>query len=413
MAVNERMSTPRIAAPLAHSGFRTLWAASTLSLLAYWMTEVACAWQMRLMTGADPLLVASVYTALQLPIVLLVIPAGVVTDLFDRRRVMIWTHLWLALSLALLAGLLATEYMTPLSLLLLLPLIAMGQALRMPGISTLIPDLVPARQLPAAVSLNSMAQTGSRILGPAAAGAIIAAAGVGLVLSVNAAIMALIVLLFVSLRYVPASPVTASAPPRFFAAIKEGAVFAASTSWKRNILVRLGSFFVCGASVPALMAVRFDSSEVYGLMYGCFGVGSLIGLLVIGQMGHERLDRRVSRGLLASAVCIVLSGATDEPALAGPLLAGVGASWMFCTNSLMVAAQTQLAPNMRGRGLSFVYAVGTACLACGGLLWGAIARQAGPGIALAASGLALMLLVAATYRMSITAGSETPSRAAS
>lgn len=397
------MQPPRILAPLGNSGFRTLWAASSLSLLAYWMTEVACAWQMRLMTDADPLLVAAVFTALQLPIVVLVIPAGVVTDLFDRRRLMIWTHLWLALSLGLLVVMLVAERMTPLSLLLLLPLIAMGQALRMPGISTLIPDLVPTRQVPAAVSLNSMTQTGSRVLGPAIAGAIIAAFGVGLVFTVNAALMALIALLFLSLRYSPASPGTASAPPRFFAAIKEGAMFAASTNWKRNILIRLGSFFVCGASVPALMAVRFDSSEVYGLMYGCFGVGSVTGLLVIGQLGHERLDRRVTWGLLAAAACILFSGATDEPWLAGPLLAGVGASWMFCTNSLMVAAQTQLAQSMRGRGLSFVYATGTACLASGGLIWGAIARQAGTTSALVGSGLVLLLLVAATHRLSIMA----------
>lgn len=363
---------------------------------------------MRLMTNADPLLVASVFTALQLPIVLLVIPAGVVTDLFDRRRVMIWTHLWLALSLGLLVVLLATERMTPLLLLLLLPLIAMGQALRMPGISTLIPDLVPTQQVPAAVSLNSMAQTGSRVLGPAVAGAIIAAASVSLVLAVNAALMALIAVLFVTLRYSAASSAAASAPPRFVSAIKEGAMFAVATTWKRNILIRLGSFFICSASVPALMAVRFDSSEVYGLMYGCFGVGSVIGLLVIGQMGHERLDRRVSWGLLVSAICILFSGATDDPKLAGPLLAGVGGSWMFCTNSIMVAAQTQLAQNMRGRGLSFVYAVGTACLACGGLIWGAIAREAGTGSALIGSGLTLLLLVGITDRLSIMADSEPP-----
>ena len=83
--------------------------ASTLSLMAFWMTEVACAWQMRIMTDADPLLVASVYTAMQLPILFLVIPAGVLTDLADRRRVMIWTHVWLGASLGLIAWLVSPD----------------------------------------------------------------------------------------------------------------------------------------------------------------------------------------------------------------------------------------------------------------------------------------------------------------
>ena len=85
--VNQSTKPPSLLEPLSNPGFSTIWAANSLSLMAFWMTEVACAWQMRIMTDADPLLVASVYTALQLPIVLLVIPAGVLTDLADRQRV--------------------------------------------------------------------------------------------------------------------------------------------------------------------------------------------------------------------------------------------------------------------------------------------------------------------------------------
>ena len=134
---------------------------------------------------------------------LLVIPAGVLTDLADRRRVMIWTHVWLGFGLGALFWLTVTERITPLLLLVVLPLIAVGQALRMPGIATLIPDLVSTQQIPAAVSLNSMAQTSSRIVGPALAGAIIASTGIAAVLAVNASIMILIIFLFLRLSYRP------------------------------------------------------------------------------------------------------------------------------------------------------------------------------------------------------------------
>lgn len=372
------------------------------------MTEVVCGWQMRLMTDGDPLLVASVYTALQIPIVLLVIPAGVLTDLADRRRVMIWTHVWLAFSLGILLLLTLTEQLTPFLLLLCLPLIAIGQAMRMPGIATLIPDLVRTDQIPAAVSLNSMAQTSSRILGPALAGIVIAGIGVAAVLALNTAIMVVIVLLFVQLSYHPENHSQETIRQRFIPAIKEGLLFASVTPWQRNILIRLGTFFACSAAIPALMAVRFDNSETYGLMYACFGVGSLLGLVVIGKLGHQRLNARLSTGLLVCALCMMLFGVTDNPAQAAPLLAGIGASWMFCSNSIMVSAQMQLSPSIRGRGLSFIFAVGSACLAGGGLLWGFVAREASPAAASVASGVCLLLVLAATYRLSIAAPKDPP-----
>ena len=389
--------------PLSNPGFSMLWVANTLSLTAFWMTEVACAWQMRIMTDADPLAVAAVYTALQLPIMFLVIPAGVIADLSDRRRGMMWTHAWLAASMGVLLWLTWTGRITPLSLLVCMPLISIGLSMRMPAIAALIPEMVQTNQIPAAVSLNNVAQNGSRLVGPAVAGAIIAALGVAAVLALNTAIMALIVVLFLFMRYRPEQGDRLAKPQGFLAAIKEGALFAALTPWKRNVLIRLSSFFACAAAIPALMAVRFDNSETYGIMYGCFGAGSLLGVLVIARLGYRRLNNRLNGGLLVSAVCIMLFGLVDRPLLAGPLLACIGASWLFCMNSIMVAAQMQLEPAIRGRGLSFIYTLGTASLAGGGLLWGAVARAFSPTAALIASGVCLLGCLAATYRLSISA----------
>lgn len=391
--------------PLSNPGFSMLWVANTLSLTAFWMTEVACAWQMRVMTDADPLAVAAVYTALQLPVMFLVIPAGVIADLSDRRRGMMWTHAWLAVSMGVLLWLTWTGRITPLSLLVCLPLISIGLSMRMPAIAALIPEMVQTHQIPAAVSLNNVAQNGSRLVGPALAGVIIAGLGVAAVLALTTAIMALIVLLFLFMRYRPEKGDRGAKPQGFLAAIKEGVLFAALTPWKRNVLIRLSTFFACAAAIPALMAVRFDNSETYGIMYGCFGAGSLLGVLVIARLGYRRLNNRLNGGLLVSVACIMLFGLVDRPLLAGPLLACIGASWLFCLNSIMVAAQMQLEPAIRGRGLSFIYTLGTASLAGGGLIWGAVARGASPAVALLAAGASLLLALAATCRLNIS-GSE-------
>ncbi len=408
--VNHSAKPPGFLAPLANPGFTTLWGANTLSLTAFWMTEVACAWQMRVMTDADPLLVAAVYTALQLPIMFLVIPAGVLADLADRRRGMIWTHAWLGLSLGVLLWLTLSGRITPLLLLLCLPLVAIGQAMRMPGIAALIPDMVRSHQIPAAVSLNNFSQTGSRLIGPALAGAIIAAMGVAPVLALNTAIMVTIVLLFLRLSHRREQDTQPLTRQRFVDAVKEGLEFAALTRWKRNILIRLGCFFACASSVPALMAVLFDNSGTYGLMYSCFGGGSLLGVFVIARLGHRRLDRRLSGALLLCALCMMLFGAFNRPVAAAPLLACIGASWIFCTNTIMVAAQTQLDPAIRGRGLSYIFTLGTISMAGGGLLWGAVARAVSPTAALVASGVCLLACLAATHRLSIAAPAAVPAR---
>ena len=281
--------------PLSNPGFSMLWVANTLSLTAFWMTEVACAWQMRIMTDADPLAVAAVYTALQLPIMFLVIPAGVIADLSDRRRGMMWTHAWLAASMGVLLWLTWTGRITPLSLLVCMPLISIGLSMRMPAIAALIPEMVQTNQIPAAVSLNNVAQNGSRLVGPAVAGAVIAGLGVAAVLALNTAIMALIVVLFLFMRYRPEQGDRVEKPQGFLAAIKEGVLFAALTPWKRNVLIRLSSFFACAAAIPALMAVRFDNSETYGIMYGCFGAGSLLGVLLIARLGYRAAQQQAQR----------------------------------------------------------------------------------------------------------------------
>jgi uncharacterized PurR-regulated membrane protein YhhQ (DUF165 family) len=61
---------------------------------------------------------------------------------------------------------------------------------------------------------------------------------------------------------------------------------------------------------------------------------------------------------------------------------------------------------MRGRGLSFVYAVGTISLATGGLLWGAVGRAYGPATSMIAAGFSLLLVLAVTNKLSISAPSE-------
>jgi MFS family permease len=369
------------------------------------MTEVAGAWQMRLMTDADPFMVAAVLSFLQFPVFLLVIPAGVIADLADRRKLMLYGHVWVCLIMLGLTLLTSAAAMTPAWLLIGLGLVAVGQALRMPSIGTLIPDLVATGEIPAAVSLNGIAQNGSRVVGPAIAGTIVGIWGTTSVYGINALAAAAIVLLFATMRYHGAAHKPLSWE-NFSAAIVEGLSFAAATPWQRHILIRIGLFFFCVASIPALMAVRFDDSTTYGIMYGCFGAGAIAGLVLVGRLrGRSEAEQRIAVGIVAGALSLVLLSTSTHWSIAGPLLSLSGAAWTFCSNSYMVAAQLQLPNRVRGRGLSFVYATGMACLAAGSACWGLIARLADPGTALMLAGGCLFGGFLATRHLRIVASS--------
>ena len=93
-------------APLRHARFRRVALGGAASLSCYWMTEAAVAWQMRIATDADPFMVSLVTSTMQVTVMALVMPAGVIADIIDRRRLVLFSHVWLAAVLTAVVALL-------------------------------------------------------------------------------------------------------------------------------------------------------------------------------------------------------------------------------------------------------------------------------------------------------------------
>lgn len=385
-------------APLRRARFRRVWIAGSASLSSYWMTEAACAWQMRILSGADPFLVSLVTAILQLTVMAAVMPAGVIADAVDRRRLILASHVWLASMLGVVSGLLAVGWLTPPLLLAFLPLLAIAQAIRMPVIGSLVVETVDRENLAAAVALNALGQNGSRVVGPALAGLLIGL--VGAVAALSAAAVVLLVAGAVLATAVVddqrrAAPLTWR---RFLDDARAEGTYLARTPWKRNLLLRLGSFFACTSAVPALLPVEFGSGSQYGLMLALYGAGALGILLLLGRPGTSAaIERRAAIAQFTHAVGLVVIGTTSATWLAASALVLCGGSWLAVSNSMMTAAQLQLPGESRGRGLSVVYAVGMAGLAVGGPTWGLIARHFGIGAGFACAGLLSIALLTLTH----------------
>jgi MFS family permease len=133
------------------------------------------------------ILVSLVQVATTLPYVLFGLVAGVLADTLDRRLILISVQATVAGLGAVLAALTFAHLMPPALLLLLVFLLGTGAALGTPAYQSLVPELVPRDEIPAASALNSISVKVARALGPAIAGVLVATAGVGTTCTVGAA----------------------------------------------------------------------------------------------------------------------------------------------------------------------------------------------------------------------------------
>ena len=164
--------------------FRNLLAASFVSDIGTFMQGVGAAWLM-VSLQAGPIYVALTQTASSLPFFLLALPAGSAGDIFDRRKLILVTESWMTGVSLLIAVLTISGFMSPWVLLVFTFALSAGDAFETPAWRAILPELVPKKDLPAASALNGIEFNLARAVGPALAGLVIAAAGVGTAFVVN------------------------------------------------------------------------------------------------------------------------------------------------------------------------------------------------------------------------------------
>lgn len=373
MTTHDRIS---MWAPFASPVYRALWIAQFVSNLGTWMQTVGAQWMLVSDPGAA-VLVPLVQTATTLPVMLLALPAGMVADLMDRRRLLIATQSAMAAAVSLLAVLTGVGLTTPTVLLMLLFIIGCGQALTSPAWQAIQPELVPREQIPAAAALTSMSMNGARAIGPALAGVLVAVSGPTLVFALNAVSFIGIVIVLVMWR----RPVAESTFPaeRPFAALSAGGRFIRSSPIIRRILLRTVLFVLPGSALWGLLPVVAShqlglSASGYGLLLGALGVGAVLGALTLSVV------RAVfGQNMILIIAALGFAAATTVSALVphlGAVLAALvvgGMAWLLALSTLNASMQLGLPAWVRARGLSVYLLVFMGGQAIGSLVWGLVA----------------------------------------
>src|SRR5262249_55463746 len=236
-------------APLRVPLFRSLWIAAVISYTGTWMQNVGAGWLMTQMT-MSPLMVSLVQAAATMPVFFLMLPAGALADLVDRRRFLLITHAWMVVAAATLGILSLTQHITPWILLLFTLILGLGAVMNDPAWQALTPELVSMEYHAPAVALNSVGFNAARAVGPALGGLVVAAAGSGVSFLLNAvSFFGVIIFLYRWKR-----PHIEQAPTgRVMDAMSAGLRHVRETPLVRSVLIRTGAFSFAASSLLALL----------------------------------------------------------------------------------------------------------------------------------------------------------------
>ena len=296
---------------LRHPLFVRVWAGGIVSAVGTQMSNVAKVWVLYAITGSTVALGIE-GLCFSLPIMLLPLLTGPLTDRLPRAAVLQTTMAVEAVIATVLAVTTATGTLRPWMLYLTAALEASRLALDIPARSALIATLVPAADLHSAQSLSAVVYSSSALIGPALGGVLLAVAGAAPVFAINAVscVLALIAFRPVSARLGrPSKPALAGtgAAPRLF----DGARFAARHPELIRLLVILftTSTLVIGTEtlLPVLGQTRWHGGPIgYGLLRMAPGIAALVTGVFLSVRPPPRSPGRAIRlsGLVAAAALV-------------------------------------------------------------------------------------------------------------
>jgi MFS family permease len=386
---------PSLLRSLRHRNYRLFFTGQSVSLIGTWVTRLATSWLVYRLTDSA-LLLGLVGFFSQIPMLFLGPLAGVYVDRWDRRRVLVWTQILSLVQSALLAILTLAGWVTVWQVLILQLVQGVISAFETPArqafVITMIDD--PA-DLSNAIALNSSMVNGSRIVGPAIGGGLIAAVGEGWCFALDAisyvAVIASLLAMRVAQRSLPhtSDPVSRQLRAGFdyvrsFAPIRTALILIAATS----------IFGIPHSVLMPVMAAKFlgGASYTLGALMAASGVGALTGAIYLASRanvvglgriiaistvtyGASLMAFAVSRNVFLSMVLLLLSGTGYMTAIAG-------------SNTLI---QTLVNDAMRGRVMAFYTMAFLGTMPLGSLAAGLVAERLNAPVTIVLGGFACLL----------------------
>ncbi len=374
---------------LRSPNFRLFIGGQVLSTTGTWMQAVAAAWLVLRLSHSGVAL--GIDTALTfLPTLLFGAWGGVVADRYDNRRVLLVSQLVYAGLAATLFALDASGVVRVWMVYALSFLAGLVTAVEMPTRQSFYLEMVGPEDLTNAMSLNTATYTGTRIVGPAVAGLMIASVGTASVFLVNAVSYLAVVAALAAMR---AGELQRREPvPRAKGQVRAGIRYVWRTPGLRSPLLLMGVVFLFSFNfsvlLPLLAKRTFGGDAgTYGSLLALMGVGSLAGALVLAGRSSRPNPGRLAIfavALGALSLAVVAAPGLSWAWVAMPPLGAVGISFAITGNSTL---QLTSASEMRGRVMALYSVVFLGSTPIGGPLAGWVGQHLGAKAGLAGGGV--------------------------
>jgi MFS family permease len=386
---------------VSHSrNFRLFFIGQAVSVTGTWMQSVAAAWLVLQLAHTHTGLALGLQAALNFgPMLFLGAFGGLLADRRDKRSILIATQtLFAVLALALWA-LVATDVVELWMVYALTLLQGIITAVDMPARQSFYVEMVGQAELTNAISLNSAVMTGTRIIGPALAGILIATIGLAPCFLVNAISYAAVI---VGLRLMRADELQRARAGRRKGQLREGFAYVWHTAELRDPLVWMAFVFAFSFNFSILFPLMAKDvfggdAGTLGLLLSLLGVGSLLGALVMARQKNPNPRRLALASAGFGIASVVVAFAPTLPAELVVLVPMGFVSMVF-----MITGNTTLQlssrPDMRGRVMALYGVVFLGSSPFGGPIAGWAAEQFGPRGALALGGAIAVLVGLAGFR---------------
>ncbi len=297
-------------APLKSPGFRALWFATVASNIGSLMQDVGVVYPLMTAMTSSPLALSIMQLTASVPLFLFALPAGALADSGKRRELLLVCTWWVIAASVLLGLLSLGGFLSPVVLLLAVTLVELGAAAAAPAQETITPDFVTAANLQQAVSLGGVGINLARLVGPRAAGLLIAAIGPSSVFFLNAASLSGVVWLLICRR--APFPLAPSTNEPFWKSIKVGLRYVANARKLRGVLSLGGVFCLLAGGIwplfPIVIRIQLKMGPVgYGLMVAAFGSGAMAGAWIMPRI-ISRLSSHQIRAAAAFALGLSMAG---------------------------------------------------------------------------------------------------------
>jgi MFS family permease len=377
---------------LRNKNYRLFFYGQSLSLLGTWIQQVALSWLIYSVTNSAFLL-GFVMFAGQLPTFLIAPFAGVFADRYDKHKIIIITQVVSMLQAILLAIFVLTNNINISVLIILNILLGIANSFDIPTRQSFVIQMVEHKEdLPNAIALNSSIVNGSRLIGPAIAGILVASLGEGICFLINA-ISFVFVIISLALMKVKKEENVDHENGSILKQLKEGYHYSFGFLPIRSVILLLAAVSLFGNPYMVLLPVFAKNilngdATTLGYLNSAVGLGALSAALYLASRKSTLgLGKIIATTTFIFALSLISFSFSKTFPLSFIILLFCGFGMMMQTAGSNTILQTLSNDDMRGRVMSF-YTVAFRGMAPFGSLWaGTFADNFGAPLTVLISGI--------------------------